>query len=151
MENKYIPPNKRNRQPKNNVNKNNLNLMTDAFPPLNKSNINVNVINTSKWNNHNLNISTNNNNNNNNLKISTNNKIKEKQQENLKLQTLNRNKLLSLTLEQYERDKINEELQEESPYWGVKNLLDPDSDYSEEEYDINKHDDSSNNSNDDNY
>ena len=62
----------------------------------------------------------------------------DKKQQFFKNQQKTRNRLLQLTLEQSERDKINYQLQEESPFWNEKNLLDPDSDISEEEYDINK-------------
>jgi hypothetical protein len=142
MENKYIPPNKRNRQHKKNGN-----VVAEPFPQLNNNYIKSNI-NISRWNN-NLKIS--NDTPNTNYTNYTNKKNKEQLQVILKTQTLNRNKLLNLTIEQHERNKINEELKEESPYWDLKNLLDPDSDNSEEEYDINKHNESGNNSNEDNY
>jgi hypothetical protein len=48
------------------------------------------------------------------------------------------NKLLHLTLEQKSRDEQNNQYGKESEYWGVKSLLDPDSDHSDNEYDVNK-------------
>jgi hypothetical protein len=45
-----------------------------------------------------------------------------------------RRQLQDLTIEQLRRDKLNEELGEESPYWGEKSLLNNDTDTDESSY-----------------
>jgi hypothetical protein len=137
MKNNYIPPYKReknlfgNRKP-------------IEFPKLTTNPTHNNINNNSQWNKK---ISFSNLLNNSNTDISSNviNNINCDQTDFLNNQHQNKNKLLHLTFEQSRRDQINNDLQDESPYWNVKNLLDPDSDNSEDEYDVNKDNDVGNN------
>ena len=131
----YIPPHKREKQL---VNKS----KQEDFPELTSSSNNNNNNNNSQWNKK---ISFSKLLNNSNI-VNTYNTVNTSDTDDfIKNQKQNREKLFKLTLEQAEREKINLELQEDSPYWNDKNLLDPDTDNSEE-YDVNK-DDELNNSN----
>jgi hypothetical protein len=58
------------------------------------------------------------------------NAIKSKENKYIQQQNKVRQQLQSLTIEQLRRDKLNEDLGEYSPYWGVKNLMDSDTDES---------------------
>ena len=133
----YIPPHKREKQL---VNKS----KQEDFPELiSYSNNNDNKNNNnSKWNKK---ISFSKLLNNSNTVNSSNKKYI--QNDFIKNQKQNREKLFKLTLEQAEREKLNLELQQDSPYWNEKNLLDPDTDNSEEEYDVNKQEETYNNDN----
>jgi len=160
MKQPYIPPHKQpaylfnNIDVKNNIDlKNNIDANNDIeFPKLN---INSNYgSSNSKWSkpltfSEILKSNSCESYDNSNNTFNTPNRVREKQTQFLKNQKNNRNRLFKITLEQAERDKINYELQEESPYWNEKNLLDPESDNSEEEYDINKQEESCNNNNND--
>lgn len=56
--------------------------------------------------------------------------LKTKQNKYIQEQNKVRQQMQALTIEQLRRDKLNEELGEYSPYWGVKNLMDSDTDES---------------------
>lgn len=58
------------------------------------------------------------------------NTLKTKQNKYIQEQNKVRQQMQALTIEQLRRDKLNEEFGEYSPYWGVKNLMDSDTDES---------------------
>jgi hypothetical protein len=132
MSNAYIPPCKRNKN-RNSENK----TIKNEFPSLNTSTP-ISNKNIGAWNNK-INFSKINSNNNSSDKFIDKTNL-EKQNEFFIEQKKTQDNLMALTLEQSERDKLNVELKDESPFWGIKSLLEPESDISDDEYDVNKDD-----------